>query len=120
MSFAIFALLMLRIGGTHLHLCFDGAESGVSLHQVDAGHHLEPAQNADHDDHDDRDITLADQMLSKLGKNFGDQPLPTLLLMIAVAVFLPNRRIAGSAPPPTAASPPFSPPPLRAPPQPAS
>ena len=117
MSFAIFALLILRIGGTHLHLCFDGAESGVSLHQVDAGHHLEPAQNADHDD---RDITLADQMLSKLGKNFGDQPLPTLLLMIAVAVFLPNRRIAGSAPPPTAASPPFSQPPLRAPPQPAS
>lgn len=66
------ALLFARIGGVHLHLCFDGSEPPASLHFEDSGHH------ADHhlaDAHNDRDVSLLADALTKTGKLSLDFPL---------------------------------------------
>ena len=46
-------LLLVRVGGPHLHLCFDGSEPPASFHAFDlAGHHGLPGIDASHDDAD--------------------------------------------------------------------
>jgi hypothetical protein len=74
-------LLATRLGGAHLHLCFDGSEPPASLHLTDIGlHHGEFDAGSEHQD---QDIALADEVLAKLFKSQLD--LPALLL---AAMFL--------------------------------
>jgi hypothetical protein len=54
-------LLLTRLGGTHLHLCFDGSEPPISLHVADAGDH-HPGESAPHAD---QDVALGADLLVK-------------------------------------------------------
>jgi hypothetical protein len=75
------ALLTVRGGGAHLHLCFDGSEPPSSLHFEDAGHHEEH-----HVDqvHDDLDLDLVSDAATKFGK----LSLDLYLLLFAGLFFL--------------------------------
>jgi hypothetical protein len=77
------AVIVLRVGGTHLHLCFDGDEPPVSLHIADSGiHHAdEPAG-----DHSDREITPGADALVKKSSDAVDAL--TLALLGAVLLFV--------------------------------
>jgi hypothetical protein len=56
------ALLITRVAGNHLHLCFDGSEPPVSFHTMDmTDHHAEEEFQ-----HDDQDIDLPEMTLAKL------------------------------------------------------
>ncbi len=56
------ALLITRVAGNHLHLCFDGNEPPVSFHAMDLpDHHAEEAF-----EHDDKDIGLPKMTLAKV------------------------------------------------------
>jgi hypothetical protein len=69
-------LLVVRVGGAHLHLCFDGGEPPASLHLMDHGlHHGAPGMDAQHQD---TDIAVAGEVVVKLAKLGLD--LPVLLL----------------------------------------
>lgn len=69
-------LLVVRVGGAHLHLCFDGGEPPISLHLMDHGlHHGAPGMDAGHQD---ADVAVADDALAKFAKLGLD--LPVLLL----------------------------------------
>lgn len=111
-------LLIGRIGGAHLHLCFDGKEPPSTLHLFDHGvHHGSSELNAPHDD---ADVALAGDMLLK---SPFDRIWPLALLFVAVLLLrLPTRR--GSFIPLTSAirlpPSPFVRPPLRGPPLPFS
>lgn len=107
------ALLFARLGGAHLHLCFDGSEPPASLHVTDSGHH------ADHHDgatHDDRDVWLLGDALTQPGKLGMD--LPLLLAAVWLVMLLFTRlRLVPAAPLRVADSPPrFCRPLLRGPP----
>ena len=86
-------LIAARIGGAHLHVCFDGSEPPVSLHLVEASQHHEQ---------DPSGFTHVDQDMSLGGEYLGKKPAPgsdLALLAIACALFLfflP--RIRGSQP----------------------
>ncbi len=56
------ALLCARLGGGHLHLCFDGSEPPVSLHLMYNGQHHMAGTDAGHQD---ADVALADEALAK-------------------------------------------------------
>ena len=87
LTLACIALLLMRIGGAHLHLCFDGSEPASSLHFSDAGHH------ADHhgsQQHDDRDVSLVGDTIVKLGKLNVDLPLLFLALLAFGLLSLPR------------------------------
>ncbi len=80
------AVIVLRVGGTHLHLCFDGDEPPVSLHVADSGiHHLdEPAG-----DHSDREVTPgADALVKKSSNSFDGL---ALALLCALLLFMATR-----------------------------
>ena len=80
------ALLIVRVGGAHLHLCFDGSEPPVSYHAFEDGSaHELPGVDVTHQD---ADIALAGDLLSKFGKDLIDLPL---LLSIAVMLWLVPR-----------------------------
>ena len=85
------AVIVLRVGGNHLHLCFDGDEPPVSLHVADSGiqHAEEPAG-----DHSDREITPGADVLVKKSSDSVDAL--TLALLCALLLFVASR---GSAPP---------------------
>ncbi len=69
-------LLVVRVGGAHLHLCFDGGEPPASLHLMDHGlHHGAPGMDAGHQD---ADMAVAGEVLVKLAEL--DLDLPVLLL----------------------------------------
>ena len=53
-------LLITRIAGTHLHLCFDGLEPPVSLHTLDIDSHDSSEQA-----HNDRNVELPGATLAK-------------------------------------------------------
>lgn len=56
------ALLITRVAGNHLHLCFDGSEPPVSFHTMDM-----PDHHGDEEfEHDDKDIGLPQMTLAKL------------------------------------------------------
>ena len=71
--------LGVRLGGPHLHLCFDGLESASSLHAFDGTvHHTgTPADGA----HEDVDIDIAGDGVAKASKLDAG-------LFIAVLLFL--------------------------------
>ena len=85
------ALVALRVGGVHLHLCLDGSEPPVSYHLADSGiHHDEhPAGET----HSDRELAAAeDLLLKKPGASFD-----TSMLVFALALLLflvVNSRVA--------------------------
>lgn len=72
-------LLVVRFGGPHLHLCFDGGEPQTSLHVLDGDvHHLDEVAEFGHED---VDLSLAGDVLTKLNKL--DLDLLALLLSAA-------------------------------------
>lgn len=107
------ALLFARLGGAHLHLCFDGSEPPASLHVTDSGHHPDH-----HDDraHADRDVPLVGDALTKSGKWGLDLPLLLTALWLVTVLFARLRITAADSPPPSASRPRFCRPPLRGPP----
>ena len=111
------ALLFVRPGGAHMHLCFDGGEPPASLRVTDSGHH------ADHHDgatHDDRDVWLIGDALTQSGKL--DMDLPWLLAAVWLMALLFARPglVPADAPPASGHRLHFLRPLLRAPPLPAS
>ena len=83
------AVIVLRIGGTHLHLCFDGSEPPVSLHLSDSGmHHGEEAASAPHAD---QDVSIDAEALVK--KSSAAFDLTALAFVFALLLFfLPRSR----------------------------
>jgi len=66
------ALLLMWVAGAHLHLCFDGLEPPVTLHQLaDGGVHLD--QHSPEQEHSDSDVEL-DTSLRRAPKNSVDAP----------------------------------------------
>lgn len=76
------ALLLMRVGSTHIHLCFDGQEPAVSLHSADSGiHHAETSAAADHAD---QDIDLSRAVPGKLWS----QGMGGAMLLVALSSLL--------------------------------
>jgi hypothetical protein len=110
-------LLLLRIGGVHLHFCFDGQEPPASLHVLDGGsEHM--GDGAGSLPHQDGNLDEASASILKSLAAVGDLPLLILAVLVPwlrasrPACPLPARR----APPPRR-SPSILLPPLRGPPQ---
>ena len=83
------ALLVVRVGGAHLHLCFDGNEPPVSFHPVeDSDHHDEAGLSASHDD---TDVALSAASIAKSGKQILDLSLLALLPFL-MCLLLPQMR----------------------------
>jgi len=83
------AVVVLRIGGTHLHLCFDGSEPPVSLHLSDSGvHHGDEAAPSPHAD---QDVSIgAEALVKKYSAAFD---LAALAFVFALLLFfLPRVR----------------------------
>jgi hypothetical protein len=79
------ALLVLRVGGVHLHLCFDGSEPPLSYHLADSGvHHLDEDHLAG-EPHSDRDLELAADLTVK--KSFNDSLAPFAVFALALLLF---------------------------------
>ena len=77
------ALLMMRVGGAHLHLCFDGTEPPASFHVFDdAPHHESPGANAAHQD---SDVAVTADLYSQ-SKKAADHLLLALLTAAIVAL----------------------------------
>lgn len=107
------ALLLARVGGAHLHLCFDGSEPPASLHFNEVNHQAEHHTDSAHDD---LDVSAVGDTITKSGLLNLDLPallFVVLLLSLTTAqgrlAFAPRRQ-AGVAVPP------FLRPPLRGPP----
>jgi len=114
------ALLVLRVSGLHLHLCFDGSEPPLSYHLADSGIHHQD-EHAAEEPHTDRDVGVADDVLVKKPAYSGDIPflvfVLTLLLFMIAARRGPGRPNESPARPPRPH--PWLRPPLRGPPTPA-
>jgi hypothetical protein len=83
--FAI-AVLAVRVGDAHLHLCGDGKEQPIALHVADA-----PGQHhADEDEstHKDRDLDISGPTLFKKVAGLDDLSLAPVLAS-ALVLFLP-------------------------------
>jgi hypothetical protein len=83
------ALIVLRVGGAHLHLCFDGSEPPVSYHVGDSSIH----HSGGHDDegaHSDRDVAIGEDLTVK--KPFGDLDLALALAAISLLFLFPRPR----------------------------
>jgi hypothetical protein len=114
------ALVVLRVGGVHLHLCFDGSEPPISYHVADSGiHHLDEHEPGE--THSDRDMALGEDVLLKKPAKAQDSLL--FLFAFALLLFLLSR---SSEPRPAADAPArhrrglaWLRPPLRGPPSPA-
>ncbi|MGH7292026.1 MAG: hypothetical protein ACREJT_12490 [Myxococcota bacterium] len=89
------AVFVVRAGGAHLHLCFDGQEPPASLHVLDIDIHEAGADaNADAGmslPHEDLDVALAEQTLSKY-KPALDLPLFLLAALALLLLAQPRRR----------------------------
>jgi len=73
-------LLASRVGGAHLHLCFDGLEPRTTIHMMDNGlHQGAPGRDAEHQD---VDIAVADDVIAKFTKLGWDIPLLLAVLLI--------------------------------------
>lgn len=59
----IFAVLVTRLSGIHLHLCFDGLEPPASIHVVDDPTHNDAHHVEEH--HTDKDVEVFDAVLTK-------------------------------------------------------
>jgi hypothetical protein len=87
------AVLIMRIGGAHLHVCFDGSEPPVAMHLGDSGvHHAqEPAHgNPAGEPHSDQDVGIGADALVK--KPSGSLEIPLLALLSGLLLFYVARR----------------------------
>jgi hypothetical protein len=58
------AMLAMRVGGLHVHMCMDGSEPPLSFHVEDSGiHHVDEADAGE--EHADRDFGLATDVVVK-------------------------------------------------------
>jgi hypothetical protein len=80
------AVIMLRVGGTHLHLCFDGSEPPVSLHVADSGVHHDDAGSTRHAD---QDVAIGAEALVK--KSSAALDLAMLAFVLALLLFFVPR-----------------------------
>jgi hypothetical protein len=79
-------ILVMRVGGAHLHLCMDGTEAPVSVHlSADAG--LDNASIGVGKAHHDQDVSLSGEVLAK--KMDTALQLPALLAGLIVLFFVP-------------------------------
>lgn len=77
-------MVTMRVGGAHLHLCFDGSEPPTTLHMAnDIGFH-HPNDRS----HSDVDVSVADDTLVKKADLSFDSPTLIAALFL-VASFLP-------------------------------
>ena len=114
------ALLMLRVGGVHLHLCFDGSEPPVSYHLGDSGvHHIDEHDAGE--SHSDRDLQIANDLAVKKPNQGQDATLALLTLTLLLFLLSPVRSPRPARRDDPAPVPSFSwlRPPLRGPPLPA-
>lgn len=94
-------LLGTRIGGMHLHLCFDGQEPPASLHMLDLDvQHEAPGIDAPHQD---ADLVLGENGLVKFVKSMVELPVLLLALLLvwrapAVRLHRPRRTLDVPAP----------------------
>lgn len=109
-------LLMVRVDGAHLHLCFDGKEPPASFHLADFGFHYGKTPGVDASDQD-ADVALAGEALAKQDKSSFDLPLVLLAALLLWALLQAPRRFASPLTTPVVSTtPPFLRPPLRGPP----
>ena len=121
------ALLVMRISGAHLHLCFDGSEPPLSYHVADSGVHHADEHGHDHADaghhagheqaHDDRDLDVGQDVLVK--KPAGKDVTLAIIACALLLFLVPRPRAflrAASRAPPRFHSPFLLRPPLRGPP----
>ena len=87
------AVLVMRMGGAHLHLCFDGSDPPASVHLTDDDAYHEGA-GAD-GVHDDVDVSLLSVAVGQ--KPGGSIELPALIAAIFILLSVPLVR--GAAPP---------------------
>jgi len=88
------ALLLVRVGESHLHLCLDGQEQAVALHVEDTPEHR--GTDASTSGHNDRDIDTSNLPWAK---KVGMDELPLLLLVLSIlSLLLPAVR---NTPPPS-------------------
>lgn len=92
----VVALLGVRLGGAHVHLCFDGSEPPASVHYEDdvGSHHGEPGAPGNPGD---VDISLAGELILKASKPSLDLPVA---LLGALILWLPIRVLAWRDPAP--------------------
>lgn len=90
-------LLAVRIGGAHLHLCFDGMEPPLTVH---AGEQI--GHDAHHDEqHTDADLSLLD---NGIAKTFAQANITLALLAVFIFLFV---RITSTGAPIAIYRPPF-------------
>jgi len=83
------AMLVLRIGGLHVHMCMDGTEPPLSFHVEDSGiHHLDETSAAE--EHADRDVGLVSEVVLK--KPFGGLDLGLVAAFFALILLLLTRQ----------------------------
>ncbi len=87
-------LLVARVGGAHLHLCFDGGEPPANLHLMDSGlHHSEPGMAADHHD---VDVAVVGEVMAKVAKLGVDLPILLLaVLLVWSQIQVPSKLAPG-------------------------
>ena len=87
-ALACVAVIVVRVGGLHVHMCFDGSEPPLSFHVEDSGiHHLDEA--AAGNAHDDREMAPASDLAVK--KPYGDFDLSMLAAFCALLLFFITR-----------------------------
>jgi hypothetical protein len=97
-AFVCVAMVALRVGGFHVHMCLDGAEPPLSFHTADSGlHHLDEV--AEGEAHADRDVAIASDLVVK--KPFADLDLSMLAAFGALLLYLLARPRGLPAFPPT-------------------
>ncbi len=86
---ALLAMLVVRLGEMHLHLCFDGQEPAATVHVGDSPAH----DNDTHADasHSDQDVEL---LSTAVIKKAGTDTLDLLFVCLALLLLLPTLRHA--------------------------
>lgn len=110
-------LLVGRVAGAHLHLCFDGMEPAKEFHVADLGlHHSEESAGAGAP-HQDTDVAAIGDLIGKPAKPLFDLPLFLLTFLSLWLLLQPRSSLAPALRPRfTPASFFFLRPPLRGPP----
>ena len=108
MAIAMLALLLVRIGDTHLHLCFDGLEAPTSVHFADASvhHDEEHPQGEAHADNDVDPFLGTVAKKADLDTDFALIPLLFVLGLIAPPPRTGPVRLLSAVPVPASPCPP--------------
>ncbi|WP_428310016.1 hypothetical protein [Hydrocarboniphaga sp.] len=84
------ALVIARVSGAHLHMCFDGNEPPVTFHLTDQGPHHDGADAKAH--HQDAEASATGEAVAKSGKSFFKLPLFLLAALLLWAALPLVRR----------------------------